>query len=390
MKKYSYIGQEASLIPKRLREARVARSYTLSELARIIDVSAQAISQYEIGTCKPSPFILSRIASALDFPISFFQKDYYETKEQFSNSAVYFRSYKSATKKTREACKVKLSWINEIYHFTQKYIEYPTVMLPQLKLSFNSLEDEIDEESIENLAKKVRNEFQIGNGPIFNLTDILQEHGVIITRFNFKSDKIDAFSAWYDGTPYIILGTDKKSACRLRFDLAHELGHLLLHSDVEDDCLKNKKNLDKIELEANYFAGAFLLPQESFSKELISSSLNQFILLKRKWLVSIQAMIKRAKNLNIINDNQEKYLYRSLNKKGYKQNEPLDDKIMLEKPYLFKQAIQLLIDNKVLSAEEILEEISLSKEEVDSLLMLPDDLLRSDKSISKQPLLRLL
>lgn len=46
-------------------------------------------------------------------------------------------------------------------------------------------------------------------------------------------------------------------------------------------------------------------------------------------------MIKRTKNLGLINSDQESYLFRSLNNKGYRKLEPFDNEIVPENPYLF-------------------------------------------------------
>ena len=109
---------------------------------------------------------------------------------------------------------------------------------------------------------------------------MLQSKGFVIAKLKIRTKKVDAFSTQRYGVPYIFLGDDKDSSVRLRFDLAHELGHLLLHKDVDKDELEDDKDLyDKIEYQANYFASAFLLPLETFNKEVISSSIDSFILL---------------------------------------------------------------------------------------------------------------
>ena len=75
-------------------------------------------------------------------------------------------------------------------------------------------------------------------------------------------------------------------------------------------------------------------------KELISIYINYFVLLKEKWKVSVTAMIKRAQHLNLLTDNQARYLFAKISEKGYRKKEPLDDKIPYEKPYLIKQSIE--------------------------------------------------
>ena len=120
---------------------------------------------------------------------------------------------------------------------------------------------------------------------------------------------------------------------------------------------------DKIEYQANYFALAFLLPLETFNKEVISSSIDSFILLKKRWNVSISAMIKRCQISNILTDNQIRYLNSQMIKYGYYRKEPLDEEIKKEKPYLFKQAFQILLDNNIFTREALLEKLELNKNE---------------------------
>ena len=82
-------------------------------------------------------------------------------------------------------------------------------------------------------------------------------------------------------------------------------------------------------------------------------------------------MIIRAKQLNLINENQSTYLWKKMSYNGYRKNEPLDDEIKPEIPILMKQAIEILINNKIFTAIDILNEISLNKDEIDTLLTLP-------------------
>ncbi len=66
-------------------------------------------------------------------------------------------------------------------------------------------------------------------------------------KWKLRLKKIDAFSVWYDAKPYIFLSSDKGSNVRTRFDMAHELGHLIMHADYfQDDELDNKNNKYKI------------------------------------------------------------------------------------------------------------------------------------------------
>lgn len=369
---------QAQIIPARIREARTSRGYSLSELSNMIGVTSQAISQYELGLVKPSPVILMKMVEVLDFPLRFFRKPKAVTSQEYCNSAVFFRSMKSATKKDKVALKNRINWTEEIYQFIKRYIDFPESDLPDLR---DLIKEDPDYSTIEEIASRLREHWHLGTGPIPSMVGLLQQKGFIISNIEFNNKKIDAFSCWHNNIPYIIHGTDKSSAVRSRFDLAHELGHLILHSKFDQTQISKKEVLDRIEDEANYFAGAFLLPQDSFPRDIMTVSIDHFIMLKKRWKVSVAAMIKRCERLNLLNENQVRYLFIQMTKRGIRTREPLDDVINLERPYLFKQAIELLLDNKVLTVDEILEQIPLNKKEIDSLLFLPEDLLARKEKI---------
>jgi Zn-dependent peptidase ImmA (M78 family)/transcriptional regulator with XRE-family HTH domain len=360
------------IIPARIKQARIARGLSLAELSIILGVSSQAISQYELGITKPSMAVLMKMIELLDFPFAFFTKPKNPSNPAYSGSAINFRSLKNTAKKLKDAFATRIEWVDEIYHFLKQYIDFPRVDLPKLDNLISS--SELDNETIEAVARTVREHWGLDNGPIPNIVSLLQEKGFVVSRFSFKHQKVDAFSQWLNNVPYIILGSDK-SAVRSRFDIAHELGHLILHSHVDQESMKKNQILDRLEQEANYFAGAFLLPAESFGSEVMSTSLDYFIISKKRWKVSIQAMIMRCRALDLLSESQVRYLFVQINKRGYRKNEPLDDVIIFEQPYLLKQAIQLLMENNVIVPHALLDEIALNKNEVDDLCCLPESML---------------
>lgn len=370
-KKNNNVKNLNTIVPARIREARVSRGYSLMELSELLGVSSQAISQYELGASKPSMTVLVKMMEVLNFPLRFFTKP--KPNIDYSSSAVNFRSMKSTAKKLKEAFSYRIEWADEIYQFLKKYINFPEVNIPNLEHILNK--SELDNDTIEECALYLRKHWGVEKNPIRNMVELLQDNGFVICSVELKNQKVDAFSQWYNNVPYIILGSDKSSASRSRFDLAHELGHLILHVHIDQEEMKKKEVLDRLEDEAHYFAGAFLMPSNSFPCEVISNSIEHFILLKKRWKVSIQAMIMRCEKLGLFKDYQVRYLFAQINKRGIRKQEPLDDIIPPEKPYLFKQAIELLIENNVVSSEEILDEIAHNKDEIDSLCFLPEDLL---------------
>lgn len=362
------------IIPARIREARVSRGYSLSDLANLIGVTSQAISQYELGSSKPSMTILLKMVETLNFPLNFFFKAKNSSNTEYSPSAVYFRSLKSTPKKIKDAYAYRVEWADEIYHYFKKYVKFPEVDLPDFSEILT--QPEIDYQTIEKVALALRKYWNIEKSPMPNVVNLLQKKGFVICNIQFRNKKVDAFSQWLNRVPYIMLGTDNSTAVRVRFDLAHELGHLILHSDIDQESITKKDILDRIEDEAHYFAGAFLLPIDSFPEEVVSSSLDHLIYLKKRWKVAVSAIIKRCEKLDLFTESQIRYLNTQMTKRGYWRQEPFDDQWEIEKPYLLKQAVELLIDNNIAKPDEILYELAHHKEELDSLCFLPNNLLQ--------------
>ena len=139
--------------------------------------------------------------------------------------------------------------------------------------------------------------------------------------------------------------------------MAHELGHIVLHPWSEDLESISKEEFKARERQANMFAGSFLLPRESFGKDILQypTDLKYYQFLKNKWRVSIQAMIYRAHQLRIITTNQYQYLMRQVSKNGWRTKEPGDSPFSLNES-IFQGAIDLLYDNRILSPKTLLQE----------------------------------
>lgn len=348
-----------SFLGIRLREARESNGFTITELAERTDISKQAISQFESGKNLPSGETLTRLSFALQFPIHFFSKEKNQNLSEQS-SPIFFRSFASSTKQNREKAKVKEVWFAEIINYFKSYVNFPKPNLPD----FNIDPLESSEDDIEEIALSVRKFWGLGNGPISNLIRLLEANGIFVSRINVANE-IDAFSLWRKDNPIIILGTSKTSSVRSRFDAAHELGHLILHRNLSEDVQKDKLLLKKIESQADRFSSAFLMPYDTFPRELISLNLEYLQSLKSRWLVSMQSMIMRAFQLNIISENQKSYFFRNFSR--YRKKEPLDDKIPFETPLLLSKTIQKIIESNLLTGNRIYEDLSLRLNDLSEL-----------------------
>jgi len=368
-----------NIIPSRLREARIARGYTLKQLAEMVGVTRQSISQYELGRTIPSGEVLRKIIEKLKFPLSFFTKPIENENVQNPKSAIFFRSLRSTTQKSRNMSSCRIDWVRDIFLYLSNFIDFPKVDIPDVSKFVPN--DGLDKDIIEDIAIYVRKYWGLGLGPISNLTLLLEKKGFIISRLELGEKKIDAFSQWRNDRPFIFLGSDKDSAVRSRFDIAHELAHILFHTDLEQEDLRTPKMLNKIEEEANLFAGAFLLPKDSFSQEVLSTSLSHFISLKKRWKVSIAAMIKRCETLDIFTENQILYLNKQLSINRMRKREPLDDVLVPEQPSVLRQAVKLLLDNNIKTSYEILEDLPYGVDEIESLCNLPKGTLTQEGKV---------
>ncbi|MDR1113441.1 MAG: ImmA/IrrE family metallo-endopeptidase, partial [Bacteroidales bacterium] len=169
------------------------------------------------------------------------------------------------------------------------------------------------------------------------------------------------------------------------------LAHILLHERYNDIDQLNREEFRLREEQANKFASAFLLPSETFTKDIqpYCNKLNAYVELKRKWRVAIQAMIMRAADLEIISHNQSSYLWRQISKNGWRTKEPLDDYMTVKSPKALKQAISMLILNNYLSAKQIFAlfakyRMPLPKDVVDEVLNLDPDLLSDETDDSAE------
>lgn len=357
------------IIPARIKKARISRGLSLADLERLLGVSKQYISQCELGTANATG-IIYKLTEVLNYPLSFFMKP---ISVEESASATYFRSRKATTKKMKDASKEKVIIFDEVKRYFGEYVNYPKLNLP--KIPNELLKDDYDIKDIEKITMYVREYWGLSNAPIGNFISILQENGIVISRLKVGNNKIDAFSKWLNGTPYIFLSIDKNCSVRSRFDMAHELCHILLHQYITEDEIENKQKLDKIEKEADAFAGAFLLPSETFSREVFSSSLDNFLMLKKRWKVSISCMIKRCSDLNILSENQITYIKKQMTYKNYWRSEPLDDIIPCEEPYLFNQIINLLLENNYITIEKMMDDIGLDPNEIEDYCYLKKGML---------------
>jgi Zn-dependent peptidase ImmA (M78 family)/DNA-binding XRE family transcriptional regulator len=354
-------------VGERLTEARQAFGLTKVALAEILGVSPAAVSQYENGPQSPRSDVMDRLCEKLSFPRAFF------LRPPLADDAdpVFWRSNASATQIARERGSPRLRWLKEIRAYHDEFFEFPKLNLPTFALP----EDfrDLTSRQIEGFAQQCREWWSFGLGPIPDLLLELENSGVITARVHVAADTLDAFSQWSSsiGAPYIVLGRDKASAVRSRFDAAHELAHMLLHRRVDRKRVNSKTDWKLLEQQAHRFAAAFLLPAKSFVDELWAPTLDAMLSRKERWKVSIAMMIVRCEHLGLINQDQAKRLWINYNRRGWRGDEPLDNEIKFEEPRILRRSFEALTDEALKTKDQIVEDLSLPVREIEELSSLP-------------------
>ena len=352
----------------KLKEAREARELSAAALADLLGLTRQSIYQCEGGGQSPSPEVMRRLTEILRLPYHYF----FDSPDPDEPGVLFYRSLESTTQLTRLKSERRYSWLRRLTCYLRSMVKFPTVNFPRFDLPTDP--KQLAEAKIEETAEETRRFWGLSDNSISNITWLIENHGAVVSLHELGSDKLDAYSHWCeaDATPYFVLGSDKGSAVRTRYNVAHELGHMILHRGIPKEMFNAKATFKLVEDQAHRFAGAFLLPEETFSLEFRSTpNLYDFLAIKPRWKVSIQFMIMRCAQLGILSEDQKSNLFTKLNAKKWRKQEPLDDQIETESPRLLRRSVELLNDRRAVAPNEIPFRLRLNDSDVEQLAGLP-------------------
>jgi Zn-dependent peptidase ImmA (M78 family)/transcriptional regulator with XRE-family HTH domain len=291
--------------------ARDARGLTQQGLACRMKIGQGTLSKYETGLLFPSEDVVSQFSEALGFPKSFFLL----AEQAYGFPPYHFRKRRKLSTKALNRIVAEMN-IRRM-HVKQLSISYEREsagLIPEINL------DEYQGVSkrrpaVEDIAQHVREAWGVGRGPVENMTLLLERNGGIVIPCEFGSDLIDAMSQRIDGMPVMFFVNRSAPADRIRYTLAHELGHMILHTlSLADDIT--------MEDQADAFAGAFLLPAHELLPQLRRFDLPHIANLKAYWKVSMGALAVRADRLNAISAYQKKMFWIQMGKLDYRRSEP--------------------------------------------------------------------
>lgn len=306
--------------------ARQRRGLTKRELAHRLEVTDRTVSNW-YNNQQVDEKNLEKAAEILDFPINFF---YGREVEKIQAESVSFRALTKMTARKRDMAISQTILAEMISDWIDQNFDLPLPNVPdlhELRSDFSTATigslDETDENDVryyleysypEACADTVRKAWGLGEQPIPNLIALLESKGIRVFSLTDEAQDVDACCRWTSGRPFIFLNTSR-TAERCRFDLAHELGHLVMHKHGIIEGIH-------VEQEANAFASAFLMPRRSLLADpLRIPSLKSILSKKVIWQVSAAALTYRYNKLGIITDWNATSIYKQLAQRG-RNNEP--------------------------------------------------------------------
>lgn len=319
----------------RLASARKMAGMSLQQLSDKLDnaVTKQSLNKYEQSVMKPDSELLIKIATVLGVTIDYFFR---ETKVKLDG--VEFRKKVKLSKTEEEIIKEKTIDFLERYFELEKLLDLKSNFKQPLKK--NKVKNG---EDIETYALDLRNNWELGLNPIVNVIEMLEDKHIKVFEIE-APESFDGLSASVNGIPIIVIN-NTFNVVRRRFTALHELAHIILDFDK---CLEEKE----IERLCHAFAGAFLIPEKSFIEEFTKHrnriALEELKHIKSYYGISIQAIMARAKKLDIINEHIYKSFSIQFNKFGYRKNEP-GEYIGVEKSLRFQQLLYRAAAEEVIS-----------------------------------------
>jgi Zn-dependent peptidase ImmA (M78 family) len=215
------------------------------------------------------------------------------------------------------------------------------------------------EADAEGAANALRQRWGLGQQPISNMVKLLEAKGVRVFSLAENNKHVDAFSCWRDAAPYVFLNTFK-SAEHSRFDAAHELGHLVLHRHGGPNQGR------EAELEANRFAGCFLMPTEDIASRVRGvTALDDLVKAKTRWGVSVGAIAYRLHKMNRLTDWQYRAFCIEINRRGYRTQEP--DGLAPERSVVWEKVLTSLWKSRI-TKDHIARELHLPTAELENLV----------------------
>lgn len=330
--------------PQRIALVRELYGIRKSELSMRLGVSARTITCWELGLQAPSAGDVAALCRVFGVDPEFFEPQLEGLP--VASGLPHFRSYRAGTQVAYRQAQAYVQVTQDLVRTLSGYVDFPVLDLPSVPT-----DPELADSVMPMMAAQyVRRVWGLGSDPIAHVLRAVEDHGICVVFAPFGHASLDAHSVFSGELPLIVLNPTKGDYYRQRFDVAHELGHLVMHPDAEPG---NKV----IEAQADAFAAELLAPSEVLHDELPTRMDGVGWLklkeLKERWGVSMKVLLDKAYALGRLTEEGYRAGMKSLSRNGWKLLEP-GAISGVEEPSLIPHALELLGDVGV-GPEEVRE-----------------------------------
>lgn len=322
---------------KRLKSARAMQGLSMDALCARMDniISKQSISKYETGKMMPDSTVLIALANALQVSVDYL-----------------FRPFKTDLQSVefRKKSKLKITALDSIKEkvrdSVERYLEIESIlnMDSQFKIDFSNVTVH-GADDVKNLVVRLRKEWNLGEDAISYVLSLLEENEIKVIELDAPVG-FDGLSGWVNQSYPVIVLNKNFPAERKRFTALHELGHLLLSFDPIISA-------NEQESLCHLFASEMLLPSNQFIKLLGASrkdiSLQELIDLQMQYGISIDALMYKAKELNIISEQRCKTYFIKKNTTPKFKDDANQSRFPIETSYRFRRLIYRAIASEIIS-----------------------------------------
>jgi Zn-dependent peptidase ImmA (M78 family)/DNA-binding XRE family transcriptional regulator len=329
--------------PVMITLARESRGKSQTDLANDLGITQAAISKLEKGQLTADGELLEKLCRIFEYPESFFCRNF----EIYPPPMQFYRKHKTLPAKIAKKIEAAINIYRLHVEQLLKSSEIDFIPIPECDI------DEYDGSARE-VAKAVRQYLRLPRGYIRNMTDVIESMGIIIIPFDAGTHQFSGMTSIVNTENYVILVNSRMGGDRLRWTLAHELGHIIAH----------RMPTDKMEAEADEFASEFLMPFAEIAPELKNLDVKKLAALKRHWKVSIGSIVTTATKTKMLTDWEQRQLRAKLADFGVtRTREPKELDIPVETPSLLNELLEFHLMELGYSIDQLCESFGLYNRE---------------------------
>lgn len=326
-----------NIFAKRLKSARIMKGLSMDALCDVMGhiVSKQSLSKYENAKMLPDSTVLIALSKALEVSVDYLFRPY-----KIEMPSIEFRKKSKLKVSEVESIKEKVRDRIERYFEIENMLDINS----DFKVDFSNITVQRAED-VKSLAHRLRREWNLGEDAIGNMISTLEDNEVKIIELNVSTE-FDGLSGYVNRSFPIIVLNNNFTAERKRFTALHELGHLLLNFDPS--LSQNDK-----EKYCNIFANEMLIPGNQFIRQLGAArkdiSLQELIPIQKQFGISIDALMYKAKELNVISE--QRYRTYCIKKNGNPALKDMANQCRYSKEYSdrFERLIYRAVASEVIS-----------------------------------------